>query len=357
MGLAQLSWAKYRLNFAFKARTSREELTYKDTWFLKVIDTEQPEVAGIGECAHFPGLSSEPTDAFEDKLREMCRAINCGQKVDISRWPALKMGLETAMLDLENGGRRIIVDTPFAQGRSELTINGLIWMGSFKEMSRRLDQKLEQGFTCIKLKIGGIRPDEEIRLLDELRLKRGPDVLTIRLDANGAFTPSNAEQRLEQLARFDVHSIEQPIRAGQWQQMSRLCEVSPIPIALDEELIGIHDIQERRRMLYYIAPQYIVIKPSLHGGLSGTAEWIHVADEKRIGWWITSALESNIGLNAIAQFTASLLPDNSRACQGLGTGALYTNNVLSPLTLEGEHLRINPDGEWQLPDLQWETPK
>lgn len=357
MSSARLEWARYRLVFNFKARTSREELSFKDTWFIKIWDTELgPENFGIGECAHFPGLSCEPTEAFEQKLNDTCLAINKGRKTDISRWPAIRMGLESATLDLQNGCHRILVESPFSQGKQPITINGLIWMGSFKEMSRRIDEKLEQGFNCIKLKIGGIRPDEEIRLLDELRLKRGPDVLTIRLDANGAFTPENAEKRLEQLARFDIHSIEQPIRAGQWQHMSRLCEVSPIPIALDEELIGIHDIVERRRMLYYIAPHYIVIKPSLHGGLSGTAEWIHVAREKHLGWWITSALESNIGLNAIAQFT-SMFPESESICQGLGTGALYTNNIPSPLTLQGQNLSYDPEGGWQLPQLQWHRPE
>ncbi len=345
------SWAKRILQFNFKAVTSRGSMLQKPTYYLKIWDEANPEVFGIGECALFPGLSEEDNDTYEGTLTRLCQGIGADQKVDISRYSSIKMGLETALLDLANGGKRLPFPGPWTQGEEAITINGLVWMGSLKEMLIRLEEKLSQGFTTIKIKVGGLdRFDQEIELIDTLRLKFGPEKLTLRLDANGAFTPGNAMERLRELVPFHIHSIEQPIRPGQWDAMSWLCENSPIPIALDEELIGTFDKIEKRRLLKYISPQYIILKPTLCGGFESAGEWIEVAEKEGIGWWITSALESDIGLNAIAQWTAAI---GAQGAQGLGTGQLYKNNIPSPLLLEGDKLLYNPAGEWIIPEMEW----
>lgn len=347
------AWCRYTLHFNFTARTSREEMTEKETFFIKVWDDAAPDRYGIGECALFRGLSAEDSDSYESKLNDLCHCINVGHKIDISRFSSLKMGLETALLDLENSGRRVIFPGEFPEGKRSLTINGLIWMGSADEMAARIDEKLAAGFSCLKLKIGGIKFNEELKLLDRIRLQYPPEKLQLRLDANGAFHPDDAMSKLRELANFDIHSIEQPIRAGQLDKMSYLCENSPIPIALDEELIGITDIIAMRRLLYFVMPGYIILKPTLCGGFSGASQWIHVAEEKNIGWWITSALESNLGLNAIAQWTAAIAPD---IIHGLGTGALYTDNIPSPLTLRGDKLSYDSTRQWNIPELEWIEP-
>lgn len=347
------AWARRTLHFRFTARTSRETMTERPTWYIKVWDTSAPGVYGIGECAHFAGLSAESTDGFEAKLNDLCLMLNRGRHIDISRWSSIKMGLETAVLDLENGGRRELFPGPFTRGEQGIAINGLVWMGSASEMLERIDEKLSQGFRCLKMKIGGVKFNDELRLLDHIRLAFPPEKLTLRLDANGAFAPDEAMDKLNQLANFDIHSIEQPIRAGQLDKMSYLCENSPIPIALDEELIGLRDLTEMRRLLYFVMPQYIILKPTLCGGFSGAAQWIHVAEEKGIGWWVTSALESDIGLNAIAQWTAAMNPSMP---QGLGTGMLYTDNIPSPLNLRGDELFVNPAEKWEIPPMQWIEP-
>lgn len=345
------SWTKRILDFNFKAVTSRGSMLTKPTYYIKIWDEDNPDVYGIGECALFPGLSAEDNDTYEPTLIALCQAISNNERYDISRYSSLKMGLETALLDLENGGRRTPFPGAFTEGRETITINGLVWMGSFDEMLARLEQKIEQGFSTIKIKVGGLdRFDEELRLIDSLRVKFGPERLTLRLDANGAFTPDNALGRLQALAPFDVHSIEQPIRAGQWEAMSWLCEVSPIPIALDEELIGCRDRIEKARLLKQIKPQYIILKPTLCGGFESAREWIELAEREGAGWWVTSALESNVGLNAIAQWTATL---GAKGAQGLGTGQLYTNNIPSPLRLDGERLSYDPAAAWDLSGLEW----
>lgn len=348
------AWCKYTLRFNFTARTSREEMTEKDTYFIKVWDSDSPDVAGIGECALFRRLSAEDRFGdYEQKLNELCRGINNGQEVDIAHYSSLRMGLETAQLDLRNGGRGVIVPGPWADGVGAITINALVWMGSADEMTRRISEKLASGCSCLKMKIGGISFDDELMLLDRIRREFPPEKLEVRLDANGAFKADGAMARLRELANFSIHSIEQPVMAGQWDVMKKLCEESPIPIALDEELIGLDDIADKRRMLTSIGPAYIVLKPSLCGGLSGAGEWISLAEETHTGWWVTSALESNVGLNAIAQWTASLKPVMA---QGLGTGTLYTNNIESPLRLNGDKLSLDPNGRWQMPALKWIEP-
>lgn len=344
------SWCKYRLDFKFTAITSRERMNSKDTYYIRITDSADKHVFGLGEAGLFRGLSCDDRPDFETVLAEVCREIDryAADPAQLADFPSIRFAVETATRDLANGGRRIIFPSQWTQRKSSLTINGLVWMGNADEMRRRIDEKLAQGFTCVKLKIGGIDFEEELRLLAAIR-ERSADV-ELRLDANGAFSPADALQRLERLARFRIHSIEQPIRAGQWDAMSEICRQSPIPIALDEELIGLNSEEEKRRMLSAIRPQYIILKPTLCGGIGGSEEWIRLAEEAGISWWATSALESNVGLNAIAQWTASLNPSLP---QGLGTGQLYHNNIPSPLTLRGDRLSYGCQDDWKIPDLQW----
>lgn len=346
------TWCRYVLDFNFEARTSRGSMLQKETFFIKLWYEDAPELYGIGECALFRGLSCDDVADYEQRLDMLCRHINATgvTHMDIRDYPSICFGLETAARDLNNGGCRKVFDGSWIEGRSSIIINGLVWMGSKNEMRRRIDEKLEAGFRCMKMKIGGVAFDDELRLLEFIRKNYDRDVLTLRLDANGAFTPENALNRLESLSKFGVHSIEQPIKAGQWDAMRRIAAESPIDIVLDEELIGLNDNDSRRRMLDAIMPRYIILKPALCGGFSGATEWIGLAEERSIGWWVTSALESNIGLNAIAQWTASLKPSMP---QGLGTGMLYTNNIVSPMFLDGDRLCYNPDGAWAIPDLPW----
>lgn len=254
---------------------------------------------------------------------------------------SLLFGLETAKRQLDNGGGIDLFNTPFGRGEEGITINGLIWMGTFDEMFQRLEAKLKAGFHCVKLKIGAIDFEKELRLIQHIRQHFSRKEVELRVDANGGFTPDNAMQRLEALAKYDIHSIEQPIRQHQWKEMARLCKNSPLPIALDEELIGVNDLTEKNGLLDTIQPQYIILKPSLHGGISGTREWIKLAKERGIGSWITSALESNIGLNAIAQLTADIYGPHITMAQGLGTGQLFSDNIPMPLEIRGEQLWVN----------------
>ena len=276
-------------------------------------------------------------------LQTVCRGIDRIDEIDLSTWSSIRFGVETALLDLQHGGRRMIYPSEFTAGKQAIEINGLIWMGDKRTMASRIDEKLAAGFSCIKLKIGAIDFDDECELLAAIRRRYSREDIELRVDANGAFSPYDALEHLQRLSAYDLHSIEQPIRAGQWEAMARLCEETPLPIALDEELIGITDSTEKLALLETISPQYIVLKPSLIGGFSGAEEWIEFARNCRVGWWITSALESNVGLNAIAQWTAAL-PVNMP--QGLGTGALFTNNIPSPLEQIGDELRYNPDKTW-----------
>ena len=298
---------------------------------------------GIGECALFKGLGTDDRPDYEAMLQTVCRGIDRIDEIDLSTWSSIRFGVETALLDLQHGGRRMIYPSEFTAGKQAIEINGLIWMGDKRTMASRIDEKLAAGFSCIKLKIGAIDFDDECELLAAIRRRYSREDIELRVDANGAFSPYDALEHLQRLSAYDLHSIEQPIRAGQWEAMARLCEETPLPIALDEELIGITDSTEKLALLETISPQYIVLKPSLIGGFSGAEEWIEFARNCRVDWWITSALESNVGLNAIAQWTATL-PINMP--QGLGTGALYTNNIPSPLEQIGDELRYNPDKTW-----------
>ncbi len=344
------AFAKYTLDFRFTAITSRDRMNRKETFYIKVFDAAAPEVFGIGECALFRGLSCDDRPDYEQKLEAVCSDIDryAADYSLLADYPSIRTGLETAIHDLRNGGRRIVFPSTWTSGRDNIVINGLVWMGDKELMAKRINDKIKDGFHCVKLKIGGINFDDEI---DLLRLIRNicPDI-QLRVDANGAFTPDNALERLNRLAEYKIHSIEQPIRQGQWDAMAELCRHTPIPIGLDEELIGLNSPAVKAEMLDTIRPQYIILKPTLCGGFSGSDEWIRLASERNIGWWATSALESNIGLNAISQWVATYQPTMP---QGLGTGQLYHNNIPSPLKLTGEYLSYDPHAKWNIPDLEW----
>ncbi|MDA9275143.1 o-succinylbenzoate synthase [Crocinitomicaceae bacterium] len=278
-----------------------------------------------GDATDFVSLESK-TD-YENKLNEVCENLT----LDLNNWPSIKFGVETALLDLENGGTGNYFNNAFTSGQKQIPINGLVWMGDPQFMQDQIEEKIEAGFSTIKMKIGAIDFNSEIRLLQGIRSKYSPEQITLRVDANGAFIPKEALNKLERLSELAIHSIEQPIKAGQWKEMSTLCSSTQLPIALDEELIGINLLSEKLDLIQTIQPHYIILKPSLHGGLSGTREWIEIAESNNIPWWITSALESNIGLKAICQFTAEF---ENHLPQGLGTGSLYTDNVESDLLVE-----------------------
>jgi o-succinylbenzoate synthase len=328
-------------------------MTERKVWFLRLADPATGRT-GEGECAPLPGLSVDDPSLIEQRLAELCDALNRGvdprsfldgdatdssNPVGRAAFPALQFALETALLDLDHGGRHLWFDNAFARGEASIRINGLIWMGSEREMLRRIAQKLDAGFSCLKLKIGAIDFATELSLLRGLRREFGASQLELRVDANGAFRPDEALERLKRLAEYELHSIEQPIRAGQWEAMARLCEAAPLPIALDEELIGVSDTARRRELLSTVRPHYVILKPSLVGGFASADEWIRLAQEHGIGWWATSALESNLGLDAIAQWTYQKLHDLANPLpQGLGTGGVFTNNVPSAVYLQGERL-------------------
>ncbi len=338
------SYRKYTLKFKVPGGTSRGVLTEKDTWFLILEDKES---MGIGECGLFRGLSCDDVPDYEEKLDWVCAHISLGVEALLEAlrdYPSIQFGLEQAFRSLEVESPFELFSSPFTKGIRPIPINGLIWMGDPDNMQRQIKEKIESGFRCLKLKIGALSFDTELKLLEEIRKQYSAVELELRVDANGAFLPDEAEDKLEALAAFDLHSIEQPIKAGNLELMAALCSVTPIPIALDEELIGIIDVTEKARLLQTINPQYIILKPSLVGGFSGSMEWIQLAEELNIGWWITSALESNIGLNAIAQWTYTL--DVSMP-QGLGTGGLFVNNIESPLVVEGGCLSYRKNLSWK----------
>lgn len=350
------SFAQYYLEFKFPAKTSRETMTRKQTYFIKLSDPEKG-ISGIGECALFRGLSCDDTPNYEKVLYDICANINHNHYIfqpnDWNKYPSIKFGFETASKDLTNGGRRLIYNQDWSSGKEGIRINGLVWMGNKNEMLSRLHSKISQGFKCVKLKIGGINFNEEVDIISHIRSALHADVLEIRLDANGAFNPSDALQKLDLLSHFNIHSIEQPIKPGNWEQMKIICRESPIPIALDEELIGINDFTLKQQLLNTINPNYIILKPALCGGFSGADEWINVAQRLNIKWWATSALESNIGLNAITQWVATKLIELP---QGLGTGQLYNNNITSPIDIVADKIIYRPNSKWILPTLNWITP-
>ena len=345
------NYCRYVLKFKQPSGTSRGVLHEKETYFLRLEDESAPGVYGIGECAVFRGLSADDVPEYEDKLKELCANIGRGEATDLQSYPSIQFGLETAIYDIANGGRRQPFPSAFTEGMAGIPINGLVWMGSKEEMLSRIKEKIEAGFTTIKLKVGAINFESELEMVKFIRSCYSADALTIRLDANGGFTPADAPQRLSEFAKYGIHSIEQPIKAGQWEEMRRLCAGSPIDIALDEELIGIFTPEKMGEMLDAVRPKYIILKPALVGGFSGSQMWMQQAAVRGIGGWITSALESNVGLNAIAQWTARMGADMP---QGLGTGALYVNNIGSPLSVVGDSLRYDPSAAWSFPALEWQ---
>lgn len=342
----QVKLSSRTLHFIQPAGTSRGVYTTRQSYYVTLSDDNVPGIVGIGECATLPDLSCDamPPKEYERILKGFCDDLCQSEKIDkeaMRPYPSMLFGLETAKRQLDNGGGIDLFNTPFGRGEEGITINGLIWMGTFDEMFQRLEAKLKAGFHCVKLKIGAIDFEKELRLIQHIRQHFSRKEVELRVDANGGFTPDNAMQRLEALAKYDIHSIEQPIRQHQWKEMARLCKNSPLPIALDEELIGVNDLTEKNQLLDTIQPQYIILKPSLHGGISGTREWIKLAKERGIGSWITSALESNIGLNAIAQLTADIYGPHITMAQGLGTGQLFSDNIPMPLEIRGEQLWVN----------------
>ena len=342
----QVKLSSRTLHFIQPAGTSRGVYTTRQSYYVTLSDDNVPGIVGIGECATLPDLSCDamPPKEYERILKGFCDDLCQSRKIDkeaMRPYPSMLFGLETAKRQLDNGGGIDLFNTPFGRGEEGITINGLIWMGTFDEMFQRLEAKLKAGFHCVKLKIGAIDFEKELRLIQHIRQHFSRKEVELRVDANGGFTPDNAMQRLEALAKYDIHSIEQPIRQHQWKEMARLCKNSPLPIALDEELIGVNDLTEKNGLLDTIQPQYIILKPSLHGGISGTREWIKLAKERGIGSWITSALESNIGLNAIAQLTADIYGPHITMAQGLGTGQLFSDNIPMPLEIRGEQLWVN----------------
>lgn len=335
----------YRLNFKFPAGTSRSVLKTRDVYFL-VLENEAG-TQGWGEVAPLEGLSEELVQMGEDFKFFMDafgkQPVSPSVIKEINSYPSGRFGLESAYLDLQNQGRRIWFPGKFVSGEKRIPINGLIWMGSRSEMFDRVKEKLQLGYHCLKLKIGGIDFDEEIELISYIRSQFDEEILEIRLDANGSFKPANAVERLKRLSEYSIHSIEQPIPSGNWERMAGLCGLNIIPIALDEELIGLHSQEWKKRLIDTVRPQYLIFKPSLIGGIAETEEYISICKKNRIGWWITSALESNVGLNVLGQFSEKLQVTRP---QGLGTGKLFTNNIASPFVEKKGEVFCIPSRGW-----------
>ena len=329
------------LHFKQPAGTSRGVYTERRIWLVTVTDGS---AVGIGECAPLPKLSCDDIPNYAEVLRHFCDEVERTGEIPyeaLRDYPSMLFGLETALYEVrrkKEEGRDVLFDTPFSRGEVGIPINGLVWMGTFDEMRARIEQKLEQGFRCVKLKIGAIDFDAELELIKQIRGRFSHHEVELRVDANGAFRFDEALYKLELLSQYALHSIEQPIKAGQWANMAELCRESPLPIALDEELIGVNDPEQKRQMLNIIKPRYIILKPSLHGGMMGVREWVDIARDMGIGSWITSALESNIGLNAIAQLCSDIYGDAIKMPQGLGTGQLFTDNIPMPLEIRGDQL-------------------
>mgnify|MGYP006186491115 CR=1 FL=1 len=342
------TYHKYLLHFKRPSGTSRGIMTNKETWFIVL---EQDGKKGIGECGILRGLSCDDRPDYEKKLEWTCANIHLGKDLlweALLEFPSIQFGIEMAFQSLASETPYLLFPSDFTQGQKSIPINGLIWMGEESFMKEQIEEKLATGFRCVKLKIGAIDFDKELQLLRYIRANFSPEQVEIRVDANGAFDENNALDKLIQLSEFKLHSIEQPIAKNNTDRMSELCKTSPFPIALDEELIGVFSVSDKETLLQKIKPQYIILKPSFVGGFRGTQEWISLAEKHQIGWWITSALESNIGLNAIAQWTYlqhNLMP------QGLGTGGLYTNNFDCPLEIRKGMISYNSNLSWNVPDF------
>ena len=336
----------HNLNFIIPSGTSRGVLKNKPTWFIKIYHDDNPKIFGLGECGPIQGLSIEPIDKMMSQLKKVQNSINNLSSLDLNLFPSIQFGIENALKDLKNGGKRIIFKNSFLEGKP-IKINGLIWMGNKDFMISQIKSKIEKGFSCLKLKIGSIDFMEEISILKNIRKKFSSKVLEIRVDANGAFSTKDIFKKLDTLEELKIHSIEQPIATNQWSYLKEICEKSPIPIALDEELIQLK--KKKNEFIEYISPHYLVLKPTLIGGFKETKKWINIAEKNNIKWWVTSALESNVGLSAIAQFCGNYqlsLP------QGLGTGQLFSNNISSPLEIKGENIFYKKDKTWDLSNFK-----
>lgn len=362
------------LHFKQPAGTSRGVYTTRHSYYLTLTSDEMPGVEGVGECATLPDLSCDAKPEYAVTLRQVCQMVEQMGRIPydmIRAYPSITFGLETAFASFFDAAKKLLeivpaegasssemlkqkgvsvpagmenlvdlYDSPFGRGEEGITINGLVWMGTYEEMLARLEEKLQAGFHCVKLKIGAIDFFKELDLIKRIRDVYTREQVELRVDANGGFLPENAMSQLEALAKYDIHSIEQPIKQHQWPRMAQLCRETPLPIALDEELIGVNVRSMKEALLDTIRPQYIILKPSLHGGIYGCNEWIQLADQRGIGSWITSALESNIGLNAIAHYAAKVYGPNVQMPQGLGTGQLFTDNIPMPLEIRGDQLFV-----------------
>lgn len=362
------------LHFKQPAGTSRGVYTTRHSYYLTLTSDELPGVEGVGECATLPDLSCDAKPEYEMTLRQVCQMVEQMGRIPydmIRAYPSITFGLETAFASFFDAAKKFLeivpaegasssemlkqkgvsvpagmenltelFDSPFGRGEEGITINGLVWMGTYEEMLARLEEKLQAGFHCVKLKIGAIDFFKELDLIKRIRDVYTKEQVELRVDANGGFLPENAMSQLEALAKYDIHSIEQPIKQHQWPKMAQLCRETPLPIALDEELIGVNVRSMKQALLDTVRPQYIILKPSLHGGIYGCNEWIELANQRGIGSWITSALESNIGLNAIAHYAAKVYGSNVKMPQGLGTGQLFTDNISMPLEIRGDKLFV-----------------
>ena len=371
----KISISERTLHFKQPAGTSRGVYTTRHSYYLQLTSDEAPGVEGVGECAILPDLSCDAKPEYEMTLRQICQMVEQMGRIPydmIRAYPSITFGLETAFASFFDAAKKFLeivpaegassssemlkqkgvsvpvgmenlvdlFDSPFGKGEEGITINGLVWMGTYEEMLARLEEKLQAGFHCVKLKIGAIDFFKELDLIKRIRDVYTQEQVELRVDANGGFLPENAMSQLEALAKYDIHSIEQPIRQHQWPKMAQLCRETPLPIALDEELIGVNVRSMKEALLDTIRPQYIILKPSLHGGIYGCNEWIQLASQRGIGSWITSALESNIGLNAIAHYAAKVYGPNVEMPQGLGTGQLFTDNIPMPLEIRGDKLFV-----------------
>ena len=363
------------LHFKQPAGTSRGVYTTRHSYYLTLTSDELPGVEGVGECATLPDLSCDAKPEYEMTLRQVCQMVEQMGRIPydmIRAYPSITFGLETAFASFFDAAKKFLeivpaegassssemlkqkgvsvpagmenltelFDSPFGRGEEGITINGLVWMGTYEEMLARLEEKLQAGFHCVKLKIGAIDFFKELDLIKRIRDVYIKEQVELRVDANGGFLPENAMSQLEALAKYDIHSIEQPIKQHQWPKMAQLCRETPLPIALDEELIGVNVRSMKQALLDTVRPQYIILKPSLHGGIYGCNEWVELANQRGIGSWITSALESNIGLNAIAHYAAKVYGSNVKMPQGLGTGQLFTDNIPMPLEIRGDKLFV-----------------
>ncbi len=343
--MLKADFCRRRFTFKFLARTSRETMKYKDSWFVRLNSGER---TAIGECPLFAGLSPESATDYPAILAKVCRDISKGEKPDLTDYPSIRFGVETAFASLQHHEQGILFPSEWTSGNSVIHINGLIWMGSADEMRQRVTEKIDTGFHCLKLKIGGVDFQSELDILRTIRGSFSPTALEIRLDANGAFTSDNALTRLDALSKYTIHSIEQPIKPRQYDAMRDICSKSPIAIALDEELIGVNSPADKLKLLEFIKPSYAILKPALCGGFGGADEWIAAAENAGCGWWATSALESNIGLNAIAQWVYSkgvVMP------QGLGTGMIYSDNIPSPIFQKSDYIAYDPSRNWNFTSL------